>query len=69
VEPAFEKEIKQRRIVLFPIRLENALTDAEEPWAAEIRRTRDVGDFRKWKEHDGFQTALVWLLRDLKSKE
>ena len=69
MESAFEKEIKQRRTVLFPIRLDDALMDAEEPWAAEIRRTRHVGDFRKWKEHDEFQTALVWLLRDLKSKE
>jgi hypothetical protein len=68
VEAAFEKERKQKRTVLFPIRLDDAVMDTEEAWAAEIRRTRHIGYFRKWKEHDEFQTALIRLLRDLKSK-
>lgn len=69
VEAAFEKERKQKRTVLFPIRLDDAVMETEEAWAAEIRRTRHIGDFRKWKDHDEFQTALERLLRDLKSKE
>jgi uncharacterized protein YjbI with pentapeptide repeats len=69
VEAAFEKERRQKRTVLFPIRLDDAVMDAEEAWAAEIRRTRHIGDFRKWKDHDEFQSALERLLRDLKSKE
>jgi hypothetical protein len=68
VEAAFEKERKQKRTVLFPIRLDDTVMDTEEAWAAEIRRTRHIGDFRKWKDHDEFQTALERLLRDLKSK-
>jgi hypothetical protein len=67
VEAAFEKEIKQKRTVLFPIRLDDAVMNTQEAWAAEIRRTRHIGDFRKWKDHDGCQKALHRLLRDLKS--
>jgi hypothetical protein len=48
VEAAFEKERKQGRTVLFPIRLDDAVMETEEAWAAEIRRTRHIGDFRKW---------------------
>ena len=67
VEAAFEKERKQERTVLFPIRLDDAVMDAVEAWAAVIRRTRHIGDFRKWKDHDESQKALGRLLRDLKS--
>jgi len=51
VEAAFEKEHNQKRTVLFPIRLDDAVMETDEAWAAEIRRTRHIGDFRKWKEH------------------
>jgi uncharacterized protein YjbI with pentapeptide repeats len=66
VEAAFEKERKQKRTVLFPIRLDDAVMETEEAWAAEIRRTRHIGDFREWRSHDAFQQSLARLLRDLK---
>jgi hypothetical protein len=69
VEAAFEKERQQKRTVLFPIRLDDAVIDTKEAWAAEIRRTRHIGDFRKWKDHDEYQKALTRLLRDLKHGE
>jgi hypothetical protein len=69
VEAAFEKERKQKRTVLFPIRLDDAVMETPEAWAAEIRRTRQIGDFRKWRSHDGFQKSLARLLRDLKHGE
>jgi hypothetical protein len=65
VEAAFEKERKQKRTVLFPIRLDDAVMEAEVAWAANIRRTRHIGDFRNWKNHDQYQKALARLLRDL----
>jgi len=39
------------------------------PWAlaASIRRTRHIGDFRQWKDHDEYQKALARLIRDLQS--
>jgi hypothetical protein len=43
--------------------------EAEEAWAAEIRRMRHIGDFRRWKEHDEFKQGLGRLMRDLKAEE
>ena len=39
------------------------------PWAlaASIRRTRHIGDFRRWKDHDKYQKSLGRLIRDLQS--
>ena len=69
VEAAFEKERKQGRPVLFPIRLDDAVIEADEAWAANIRRTRHIGDFRKWKDHDEYQKAFARLMRDLEAEE
>jgi len=68
VQAAFEKERKHQSTVLFPVRLDDAVMDAEQAWAADIRRTRHIGDFRKWKDHDSFRASLDRLLRDLKSQ-
>jgi hypothetical protein len=38
-------------------------------WAAEIRRTRHIGDFRKWRDRDSFQKSLDRLLRDLRAQD
>jgi hypothetical protein len=66
-EIKFETERKQRRTVLFPIRLDDAVMKTEEAWAADIRRTRHIGDFREWKDHDEYQKAFGRLMRDLKA--
>ena len=42
---------------------------ADEAWAAEIRRTRHIGDFTRWKDHDAYTTAFDRLLRDLKAQK
>jgi TIR domain/Pentapeptide repeats (8 copies) len=68
VETAFEKENKENRIVLFPIRLDEAIMQSMVGWAADIRRQRHIGDFRQWKNHDAYQKAFNRLLRDLKAK-
>ncbi len=67
VETAFEKEQRQHQTVLFPIRLDEAVMEATEAWAADIRRTRHIGDFSGWKNHDSYRTAFERLLRDLKA--
>lgn len=67
VETAFEKERRQSRTVLFPIRLDEAVMDTDQAWAADIRRTRNIGDFRDWKNHDSYKKAFDRLLRDLKA--
>jgi hypothetical protein len=66
VESCLEREHQERRPVLFPVRLDEAVMNTEEAWASSIRRQRHIGDFRMWKDHDAYQTALERLLRDLK---
>jgi hypothetical protein len=67
VETAFEKERRQSRTVLFPIRVDEAVMETDQAWAADIRRTRHIGDFRDWKNHDSYKKAFDRLLRDLKA--
>ena len=55
--------------VLFPIRLDSAVMDTDQAWAADIRRTRHVGDFSRWKDYDAYQKAFERLLRDLKAED
>jgi uncharacterized protein YjbI with pentapeptide repeats len=68
VETAFEKERQQNRTVLFPIRLDDTVMETQQAWAADIRRTRHIGDFRNWKDHGLYKDAFDRLLRDLKSQ-
>lgn len=67
VETAFELERKRKTTVLFPIRLDDEVMKTEKAWATDIRRTRHIGDFQKWKEHDEYSEAFVRLLRDLRA--
>ena len=69
VEAAFEKEDRQKGLVLFLIRLDDAVMETDRAWAAKIRREKHIGDFRNWKDRDSFRKAFDRLLRDLKACE
>jgi len=69
VNAAREREDRENRTVLFPIRIDDAVMDAPQPWAADIRRSRHIGDFCRWKDHDAYTQARDRLLRDLKASE
>ena len=67
VTKAFAEERRRGGItVLFPIRLDDAVFASTEAWANKLRDNRNIGDFRRWKEHDAYQKALDRLLRDLR---
>jgi len=66
VTKAFEEERKRGQIVLFPLRLDDTVMDTNEAWAAKLRAQRHIGDFRHWKEHDGYTKSFQRVLRDLK---
>jgi uncharacterized protein YjbI with pentapeptide repeats len=68
VEAALEKERRQNKLILFPIRLDDAVMETDQAWAASLRRMRHIGDFRAWKDHDQYQKSFERLLRDLKAK-
>ncbi len=68
VQAAFEREYKSNKLVLFPIRLDETVMATTKAWAADIRRTRHIGEFGHWREHNSYKKALERLLRDLKAQ-
>lgn len=68
VETAFEKEGQRNSTVLCPIRVDETVMTCDKAWAADIRRTRHIGDFTNWKDHDSYQRAFERLLRDLQAE-
>lgn len=71
VETAFERERNdpQKRTVLFPVRLDDAIGKTEEAWARQVWDTPNVGDFRGWKDHDTYQREFQRVLRDLRDED
>jgi hypothetical protein len=68
VTKGFEEERKRGQTVLFPIRVDDAVMDTNEAWAAKLR-ARHIGDFTRWKEHDEYQKSFTRVLRDLTVKK
>lgn len=66
VEASYEKEAREKRPVLFPIRLDGSVMQTTQAWAANLRRTRHIGDFTHWTDPPTYQQAFERLLRDLK---
>jgi len=66
VETAFEEERRRKQPVLFPVRLDSAVMDTDEAWAADIRRMRHIGDFSQWVIGDMYREAFNRLLNDLR---
>ena len=67
VKTALTREKREKRVVLFPVRIDNAVFDCPYKWAAEICHERNIGDFTRWKNHDDYQKAFKRLLKDLKT--
>jgi uncharacterized protein YjbI with pentapeptide repeats len=77
ISRARQREVREKRKVLFPIRLVDFDTirqwkcfdaDTGKDSAREIREYF-IPDFSNWKSHDAYQQAFVHLLRDLKPFE
>jgi hypothetical protein len=58
VEAALEKEQRQHRLVLFPIRIDDEVMHTTCAWAALLRRTRHVLDFTQWSDQYTISTPL-----------
>jgi predicted adenine nucleotide alpha hydrolase (AANH) superfamily ATPase len=69
VNAAREREERESRTVLFPIRIDEAVKNASQPWAADIRRSRHIGNFTKWKDRDSYGRVFNRLLRDLEANK
>ena len=51
------EERERKQIVLFPIRLDDAVMKTTKPWARMLRDQRNIGDFTRWKDHDAYRKA------------
>jgi hypothetical protein len=67
VESAFELEDATGTDVLVPVRLDAAILNAREGWAADIRRQRNIGDFTAWQDAPAYASALTRLLESLRT--
>ncbi len=66
VESALDRERKTNSTILFPIRIDNAVLDAELGWPALIKHTRHIGDFSGVEDSVAYENAFRRLLRDLR---
>jgi hypothetical protein len=41
----------------------------ESGWPTLIKNTRNIGEFKRWKDRDSYQRAFERLLRDLRAAE
>jgi hypothetical protein len=65
VQKAFAEERDRKELVLFPVRIDDAVMETPEPWARKLRDQRNIGDFRQWKDHDAYQRSFERVRRDL----
>ena len=65
VETAFAEERRRGHNVLFPIRLDFAVSIDEDGWSGDIQRMRNVGDLTGWNEPSKYEESLERILRDL----
>jgi hypothetical protein len=67
VETALEREAELGRMMLFPVRLDDSVTEIKAGWPADVRRARHIGDFRRWRDRGEYQKVFARLLDDLKA--
>lgn len=68
VEAALDREQRQGREVLFPIRLDERVMQTTQVWAKQLLRSRLIGDFTNWTNPQAYQMTFERLLRDLKAE-
>ncbi len=69
VEAAIDRETRQRRRLLFPIRLDQTVMRTQREWAAMVRRRCHIGDFSNWRDPDAYERGFQRLLRDLNARD
>jgi TIR domain/Pentapeptide repeats (8 copies) len=65
VQKAFAEERDRKQPVLFPVRIDDAVMETPEPWARKLRDQRNIGDFRRWEDHDAYKNSFGRVMRDL----
>ena len=66
VESALQEEVRSNRLILVPIRLDDAVMNTQEEWVANVRRSRHIEDFTNWRNRNHYQQVFQQLLRKLR---
>jgi len=64
-ETTFGEEHRRNQTILLPIRIDASPLKASKSWIADIKRTRNIGDFSGWRDNLSYQQALAQLLNAL----
>ena len=65
---AIDREIDQKRIILYPIRIDDTVLQSQEGWAAALRKRRHIGNFTHWTDPQQYQEVFDQLLKYLQPK-
>jgi len=65
VKAALDEEDQNKRTVLFPIRIDNAVKEAPKEWARLLRRERHITNFTGWTNHNSYSKSFERLMSDL----
>jgi hypothetical protein len=68
IERALQREQREGKEVLFPIRLDDSIFSWGHFLQADLAR-KVIGDFREWKNPKIYRASFDRLLRDLTGKE
>jgi hypothetical protein len=68
VQKAFAEERDRKELVLFPVRIDDVVMETPEPWARKLRDQRNIGDFRRWNDHDAYKLSFECVVGDLTVK-
>ena len=68
VNQAIDREIDQQRVILYPIRIDTAVLESQDGWAAALKKRRHIGDFTHWSDPQEYQRTFDQLLKHLQPK-
>ena len=69
VETALAKENEEAQTIILPIRIDDTILQNNIGWPAYIKNTRNIGDFRDWKEAESYEKSFERLLGNLKTED
>ncbi len=68
VEKALEEEKRRGTDIIIPFSLDDAFMQTDEQWTRRLKRSRNIGDFSGWKDHDKYKKAFDTLLKALQTE-
>jgi len=68
VRKALNREVSQKRTILFPVRIDESIFASSELWARDLKEERHIGDFTQWEgSYELYQERFAVLLTQLKA--